>query len=141
MCDRGRGPTGECIAWSEPPRPPKPSTSSFPYNMEEVVVGLGRFGGLVNGRTAGGARPVCGTRQPTNVSGESEQGRRGSLFTSKRALRALAIVAVLGVVGAACAKKATTTSSSGGAKKAVKIAYIGALTGDYALLVKPGFTA
>ncbi len=63
------------------------------------------------------------------------------MLTSKRALRALAIVAVLGVVGAACAKKATTTSSSGGAKKAVKIAYIGALTGDYALLVKPGFQA
>jgi branched-chain amino acid transport system substrate-binding protein len=58
---------------------------------------------------------------------------------NKKMIRVLAAVAVLGLVAAGCSKKTATTG--GGAKKTVKIAYIGALSGDYKLLVEPGLQA
>ena len=57
---------------------------------------------------------------------------------NKKMIRVLAAVAVLGLVAAGCSKKTATTS---GGKKTVKIAYVGALSGDYKLLVEPGYEA
>lgn len=59
---------------------------------------------------------------------------------SKRtALRVLAAIAVLGMVAAACSKKTESSSGSGGTStKNVKIAFFGALSGDYKLLVIHG---
>jgi branched-chain amino acid transport system substrate-binding protein len=56
---------------------------------------------------------------------------------SKTFIRLLAIVAVLGLLAAACSKKSNSGGGSG-AQKTVKIAYVGALSGDYKLLVEPG---
>jgi branched-chain amino acid transport system substrate-binding protein len=54
-------------------------------------------------------------------------------------IRLLAVVAVLGLLAAACSKKSNDNSGGGGGSKtAVKIAYVGALSGDYKLLVVPG---
>jgi branched-chain amino acid transport system substrate-binding protein len=64
---------------------------------------------------------------------------------TKRTLRVLSVLAVLVVLGAACSKKTESggggTSASGATKTEVKIAYMGALTGDAAQLVVPGFQA
>jgi branched-chain amino acid transport system substrate-binding protein len=62
---------------------------------------------------------------------------------TKRTMRALSVVAVLVVLGAACSKKTESGggTTSGATKKAVSIAYMGALTGDYAQLVIPGYQA
>ncbi len=64
---------------------------------------------------------------------------------TKRTLRVLSVLAVLVVLGAACSKKTSgggASSSSGAANKpTVKIAYVGALTGDAAQLVVPGYQA
>jgi branched-chain amino acid transport system substrate-binding protein len=64
---------------------------------------------------------------------------------TKRTLRVLSVLAVLVVLGAACSKKTSGgggSSSSGAANKpTVKIAYVGALTGDAAQLVVPGYQA
>lgn len=64
------------------------------------------------------------------------------------ALRVLAVVATLGMVAAACSKKTntgggggTTSPGGGGAQTTVKIAFFGALSGDYKLLVIHGFQA
>jgi branched-chain amino acid transport system substrate-binding protein len=66
----------------------------------------------------------------------------GTLLTHTRTLRVLAVIGVLAVLGAACSKKSNTGgTNSSGTKKAVKIAYIGALTGDAAALVQPGYQA
>jgi len=67
----------------------------------------------------------------------------GSGLVTKRTLRVLSILAVLVVLGAACSKKnnAGSGSSSSANKQAVKIAYMGALTGDAAQLVVPGYQA
>ncbi len=65
-------------------------------------------------------------------------------MVTKRTVRVLSILAVLVVLGAACNNKnnAGSGGSPGGANKtAVKIAYMGALTGDAAQLVVPGFQA
>jgi branched-chain amino acid transport system substrate-binding protein len=56
------------------------------------------------------------------------------LFKRKSMLRLMAVVAVLGLVGAACAKKSSTAGA-----KTVKIAFQGALTGPNAQLVVPGY--
>jgi len=56
---------------------------------------------------------------------------------SKAFIRLLAIVAVLGLLAAACSKKSNTSGGGGSAQKTVKIAFIGALSGDYKLLVIP----
>jgi branched-chain amino acid transport system substrate-binding protein len=56
---------------------------------------------------------------------------------SRTIIRLLAVVAILGLLAAACSKK-TSTGGGGGTKKTVKIAYVGALSGDYKLLVEPG---
>jgi branched-chain amino acid transport system substrate-binding protein len=56
---------------------------------------------------------------------------------SRTFIRLLAIVAVLGLLAAACSKK-TNSGGGGGAQQTVKIAFIGALSGDYKLLVVPG---
>jgi branched-chain amino acid transport system substrate-binding protein len=53
-------------------------------------------------------------------------------------VRLLVIVAVLGLVAAACSKKTDSGSGGGGGTKTVKIAYVGALSGDYKLLVQSG---
>ncbi len=63
---------------------------------------------------------------------------------SRRVLRTLAVVAVLAMVAAACSKKTATpsgggSSSGGGEKQTVKIGFIGALSGDYKLLVQSGY--
>jgi branched-chain amino acid transport system substrate-binding protein len=60
-----------------------------------------------------------------------------------RALRALAAVAVLAVVAAACSKKTDNGEGAGGGsgKQVVKIAFFGALSGDYKLLVVSGYNA
>jgi branched-chain amino acid transport system substrate-binding protein len=55
---------------------------------------------------------------------------------SKTFIRLLSIVAVLGLLAAACSKK-TNTGGGGGTQTTVKIAFIGALSGDYKLLVIP----
>ncbi|HEX9236529.1 MAG TPA: branched-chain amino acid ABC transporter substrate-binding protein [Actinomycetota bacterium] len=61
---------------------------------------------------------------------------------SKRfALRAVAAVAVFGLVAAACGKSSGGGGGGGGAKPTVKIAFFGALSGDYKLLVIHGFQA
>jgi branched-chain amino acid transport system substrate-binding protein len=63
---------------------------------------------------------------------------------TKRTLRVLSVLAVLVVLGAACSKKTGGgggSTSSGATKTEVKIAYMGALTGDAAQLVVPGFQA
>ena len=57
---------------------------------------------------------------------------------SKAFIRLLAIVAVLGLLAAACSKKSNTSGGGGSAQKTVKIAHIGALSGDYKLLVIAG---
>ena len=64
-------------------------------------------------------------------------------MVTKRTLRVVSILAVLVVLGAACSKKNNSGSggTSGANKTAVKIAYMGALTGDAAQLVVPGFQA
>jgi len=51
-------------------------------------------------------------------------------------LSAVALVAVLVVVGTACSKKTPTTTTT---QKNVKIAFMGALTGGASALVVPGF--
>jgi branched-chain amino acid transport system substrate-binding protein len=60
---------------------------------------------------------------------------------SRTFVRLLAIVAVLGLLAAACSKKTNSGGGGSGSKTAVKIAYVGALSGDYKLLVEPGFQA
>jgi branched-chain amino acid transport system substrate-binding protein len=66
-------------------------------------------------------------------------------LVTKRTLRVVSILAVLVVLGAACSKKNNSSSGGGGTsganKTAVKIAYMGALTGDAAQLVVPGYQA
>jgi branched-chain amino acid transport system substrate-binding protein len=63
-------------------------------------------------------------------------------LVTKRTLRVLSILAVLVVLGAACGKKNGGGGSSSSANKpTVKIAYVGALTGDAAQLVVPGYQA
>jgi branched-chain amino acid transport system substrate-binding protein len=59
----------------------------------------------------------------------------------KRILRVVAVLAVLGLVTAACSKK--TAGGGGGAAKTknVQIAFFGALSGDYKLLVIHGYQA
>ena len=61
--------------------------------------------------------------------------------SSKKLLRVLAVIAVLGMVAAACSKKTESGGGGGGETKNVKIAFFGALSGDYKLLVVPGFQA
>ncbi len=60
-------------------------------------------------------------------------------------LRTLAVVAALAMVAAACSKKTETggggTPTGGGEKPTVKIGFIGALSGDYKLLVVSGYNA
>jgi branched-chain amino acid transport system substrate-binding protein len=63
---------------------------------------------------------------------------------TKRTLRVLSVLAMLVVVGAACSKKTPeggSTTGSTSAKTTVKLAYMGALTGDAAQLVVPGYQA
>ena len=64
---------------------------------------------------------------------------------TKRTLRVLSVLALVVVVGAACSKKngnaGGSSSSSAASKPTVKIAYVGALTGDAAQLVVPGYQA
>src|SRR5204863_8394884 len=61
------------------------------------------------------------------------------LRSNRTALRVLAAVAVLGMVAAACSKKTASGGSSGGSStKNVKIAFFGALSGDYKQLVIHG---
>ncbi len=62
---------------------------------------------------------------------------------TKRTVRVLSVMAVLVVLGAACSKKTESggAATTSGGKKAVKIAYMGALTGDAAQLVIPGYQA
>jgi branched-chain amino acid transport system substrate-binding protein len=60
---------------------------------------------------------------------------------SKRsALRAIAVVALVGLVAAACGKS-STSGGGGGGGQTVKIAFFGALSGDYKLLVIHGYQA
>ncbi len=59
-------------------------------------------------------------------------------------IRAFAVVATLAMVAAACSKKTETggaTPTGGGEKPTVKIGLIGALSGDYKLLVVSGYNA
>jgi branched-chain amino acid transport system substrate-binding protein len=56
-------------------------------------------------------------------------------------VRSFVIVAVLGLVAAGCSKKSDSGSGDGGGTTAVKIAYVGALSGDYKLLVESGYQA
>jgi branched-chain amino acid transport system substrate-binding protein len=72
------------------------------------------------------------------------------VLTRKNVLRLLAVVAMLLLVATACSKKTSTTTpgtsgtgptgttGSSGPKPTVKIGFIGALSGDYKLLVVPG---
>lgn len=61
---------------------------------------------------------------------------------SRRVLRTLALVAVLAMVAAACSKKEPAAGGGTGAEKStVKIAFIGALSGDYKLLVESAYNA
>ncbi len=65
------------------------------------------------------------------------RGKEEGLFTKRTLLRSLAVLAVLGLVGAACSKKTSSSTTT----KTVKLAYMGALTGPNAQLVLPGFNA
>ena len=56
-------------------------------------------------------------------------------------LRVLAVVAALGLVGAACQRQDEPTNQDDGEKEQVKIAFFGALSGDYKLLVIHGYQA
>jgi branched-chain amino acid transport system substrate-binding protein len=62
-------------------------------------------------------------------------------------LTTCALVSVLAIVGAACSNDSSTppagggSSSGGGEKPTVKVAFIGALSGDYKLLVVSGYNA
>jgi branched-chain amino acid transport system substrate-binding protein len=58
-----------------------------------------------------------------------------------RAFRALAAVAVLALFATGCSKKTEGGGGGGGEKKTVKIAFFGALSGDYKLLVVSGYQA
>ncbi|HJP67121.1 MAG TPA: branched-chain amino acid ABC transporter substrate-binding protein [Actinomycetota bacterium] len=61
---------------------------------------------------------------------------------SKRsALRAIAVVAMVGLVAAACGKSGTSGGGGGGGGQTVKIAFFGALSGDYKLLAIHGYQA
>src|SRR5205807_4415392 len=61
----------------------KPSTPSFPYNKEEVVVGLGRFGGLVtDGRLAEPGPFVVHDSQRTYLGRANREGGEACLRPS-----------------------------------------------------------
>lgn len=63
----------------------------------------------------------------------------------RKVIRTVAVLAVLAIVATACSKKSDTstaaTSGSGGEKPTVKIGFIGALSGDYKLLVVGAYNA